>query len=170
MNYSYYTSTEAAKITCCTRRQLQYWRERGVVVPTVNAMGKGRNVYYTEPDLVALTIMEYLLHVGLNFDICHQVLDLLRQSEGWLFEGALTLLYPKTEKRFMLLVGISKEGVLLEEFDIHKALKFLENGFPVIPFWCDRIHQGLLDGIKGGENRKKWYEYGIDVQDLLKSK
>ncbi len=32
-----------------------------MVVPTVNPSGKGWNVYYSDSDLVALTVMEYVL-------------------------------------------------------------------------------------------------------------
>jgi DNA-binding transcriptional MerR regulator len=70
---NFYSSTEASQITGCSRRQLQYWREKSVVVPTVNPSGKGRNVYYSDSDLVALTVMEYLLSIGLSFEVCQHV-------------------------------------------------------------------------------------------------
>ena len=34
------------------------WAGKSVVVPTVNPSGKARNVYYSDSDLVALTVME----------------------------------------------------------------------------------------------------------------
>jgi len=37
MEGKFSTSTEAAQMTNCSRRQLQYWRENGVIVPMVNA-------------------------------------------------------------------------------------------------------------------------------------
>ncbi|MEH2041859.1 MerR family transcriptional regulator [Nostoc sp.] len=60
MEEKFYTSTEAAEITNCSRRQLQYWRDKGVVVPTVNTTGKGRNVYYSITDSDALFIVCWL--------------------------------------------------------------------------------------------------------------
>lgn len=80
MEERFYTSTEAAEITGCTRRQLQYWRDKGVVVPTVNTSGKGRNVYYSPSDLLALKVMEYLLSIGLSFEVCKTALNSLRAS------------------------------------------------------------------------------------------
>ncbi|HEY9820344.1 MAG TPA: MerR family transcriptional regulator [Candidatus Sericytochromatia bacterium] len=56
-----YSRTKASQITGCSRRQFQYCREKSVVVPTVNPSGKGWNVYYSDSDLVALTVMEYVL-------------------------------------------------------------------------------------------------------------
>lgn len=77
MGEPFYTSTEASQITDCSRRQLQYWRRQGVVVPTVNPGGKGRNVYYSESDLLVLTVMKYFLSRGLNFDISLTILNIL---------------------------------------------------------------------------------------------
>lgn len=86
MEEKFYTSTEAAEITNCSRRQLQYWRDKGVVVPTVNTTGKGRNVYYSITDLLTLTVMHYLLSVGLSFEVCREALAMLQDKEPWLFE------------------------------------------------------------------------------------
>ena len=57
----FFTSKQTSAMTGCTLRQLQYWREQKVIVPTVDATGKGRSVFYTEVDLVALMIMKKLL-------------------------------------------------------------------------------------------------------------
>ena len=48
----FFTSKNAALITGCTLRQLQYWREKGVIVPVVSATGTGRSVYYSRSELV----------------------------------------------------------------------------------------------------------------------
>ena len=107
MEGKFYTSTEAAEITHCSRRQLQYWREKGVIVPTVNASGKGRNVYYSKADLLALSVMEHLLSIGLNFEMCHVALETLRKREPWLYKM----------KRLMFLPSKSPEQPLqLAEF------------------------------------------------------
>ena len=35
MQEKFFTSKEAAQITGCTLRQIQYWREKGIVVPVI---------------------------------------------------------------------------------------------------------------------------------------
>lgn len=146
MEGKFYTSTEAAEITHCSRRQLQYWREKGVIVPTVNSTGKGRNVYYSKADLLALTVMEQLLSIGLNFEVCHVALETLREREPWLFYESVP---EEKMKRLMLLPTPSPEQPLqLVEFDKQVALKALCQGQTVIPFWGDRIHELLHQNLK----------------------
>ena len=150
MDERFYTSTEASQITGCTRRQLQYWREKRVVVPTVNPSGKGRNVYYSESDLLALTVMEYLLSIGLSFEIVVEVLGILRNRESWLFNKSLSA----TElKRFMLLLDSQEEHLKLVDFDINLASDKLKEGFAVIPFWLDRIYEKLQDSLQDFNQR-----------------
>ncbi|MFE1748016.1 MerR family transcriptional regulator [Coleofasciculus sp. H7-2] len=139
---NFYTSTEAAQITGCSRRQLQYWREKGVVVPTVNPSGKGRNVYYSQTDLLALTVMEYLLSMGLSFEVCQEVLETLKASESWLFQPSVL---EGQMKRFMLLLDLKRQ--CLVSFDSGLALETINQGLPVVPFWSDRIHQRLRDNL-----------------------
>lgn len=145
MEEQFYTSTEAAKITRCTRRQLQYWREKGVVVPTVNASGKGRNVYYSEADLLTLTVMEYLLSIGLSFEFCRDALKTLKAKESWLFDDSVP--FEKT-KRLMFLLNESQEQKFnLTEFDKQTALEAFSEGQPVIPFWGDRVRERLSKNL-----------------------
>ncbi|MGI8505134.1 MAG: MerR family transcriptional regulator [Hassallia sp.] len=146
MEGKFYTSTEAAEITNCSRRQLQYWRDKGVVVPTVNTTGKGRNVYYSISDLLVLTVMHYLLSVGLSFEVSRETLVILREKEPWLFEEFV----PKEKmKRLMLLATCSLEQPLtLAEFDKEVALEALCQGQTVIPFWSDHLHQQLRNNLK----------------------
>lgn len=139
---NFYTSTEAAQITGCTRRQLQYWREKGVVVPTVNPSGKGRNVYYSPTDLLALTVMEYLLSMGLSFEVCQEMLETLKATESWLFQPSVL---EGQMKRFMLLLDLKRR--CLVSFDSGLALETINQGLPVVPFWSDRIHQRLRDNL-----------------------
>lgn len=109
MEGKFYTSTEALEITHCSHRQLQYWGEKGVIVPTVNSSGKDRNVYYSKADLLALTIMKQLLSISLNFEVGHAPLETLREQEPWLFDESVP---EKKMKRLMLLATRSpKVGV-----------------------------------------------------------
>lgn len=146
MEEKFYTSTEAAEITNCSRRQLQYWRDKGVVVPTVNTTGKGRNVYYSITDLLTLTVMHYLLSVGLSFEVCREGLAMLQDKEPWLFEEFVS---KKKMRRLMLISNASQQKYLtLAEFDKEAALEALCQGQTVIPFWSDRIHEVLHQNLK----------------------
>jgi len=48
-------------------------------------------------------------------------------------------------KRFMLLLDLKRRGLV--SFDSGWALKTINQGFPVVPFWSDRIHQRLRDNL-----------------------
>ncbi len=198
MRNPFYTSTEASQITGCSRRQLQYWRREGVVVPTVNPGGKGRNVYYSESDLIDLAIMEYLLSMNLNFDFCVSILFRLRSQPVFLFSILLLIntsigygeetspplsvnqeLYKlglimqkqyhtrdisfehwaKKGLRLMLL----PQGNLYDYHDFTRVVnfnsrlgkEFLEKGYPVIPFWLDRIYEKLQDNLEKFHERQE---------------
>ncbi len=145
MEEKFYTSTEAAEITNCTRRQLQYWREKGVVVPTVNTAGKGRNVYYSVADLLALTVMEYLLFIGLSFEVCRETLEVLKEQEPWFFEQPLK---QGQARRFMLTPGLAQQRLKLLAFDKEKAFEAICNGKAVIPFWLNDVYQRLKENLQ----------------------
>ncbi|MEH1793036.1 MULTISPECIES: MerR family transcriptional regulator [unclassified Nostoc] len=96
MQETFFTSKEAAEITGCTLRQLQYWRERGVIVPVISDTGTGRSIYYSKSNLLELAAMSYWLSVGLSFDIASTTLKKLKDQEPELFTSG-------KGKRFMLL-------------------------------------------------------------------
>ena len=140
MKGRFFTSTEAAEITRCSRRRLQYWREQKIVVPTVNTTGKGRNVYYSLKDLLALTLMEYLLSVGLSFEVCQSALNFLRAFELKLFEGTL---HDGSERWFMLCQGAGDEGLRCTEFDERKAIAAIQDGRAIIPIQIEALGKRL---------------------------
>ena len=152
MDENFYTSTEASQITGCSRRQLQYWREKSVVVPTVNPSGKGRNVYYSDSDLVALTVMEYLLSIGLSFEVCQHVLGILKAGESWMFDESVA----EDEMKRLMLVPDSQEQLReLVEFDRGLAMERIDRGSPVVPFWSDRIYKRLRQNLTSfGQQRQ----------------
>jgi DNA-binding transcriptional MerR regulator len=124
----------------------------------VNASGKGRNVYYSKADLLALSVMEHLLSIGLNFEMCHVALETLRKREPWLFEESVT---EDKMKRLMFLPSKSPEQPLqLAEFDQQGALEALCQGQTVIPLRGDseallqavRIHEQLRDNLNSFSN------------------
>jgi DNA-binding transcriptional MerR regulator len=80
MQEPFFTSKQAADISGCTLRQLQYWREKEIVVPTVGSQGTGRSIYYSPAEVVELGIMEYCLGSGLNMEIAAAALKSLKEK------------------------------------------------------------------------------------------
>ena len=111
----FFTSKQAAEITGCTLRQLQYWREKGVVVPVVEATGKGRSVYYSQSDLVTLAAMEYCLSVGLSFDVARETVKTLNEKEPEFSN-------PTSARRLMLSWDSAERSLKLVEFDLERAI------------------------------------------------
>lgn len=141
MKKTFFSSKEAAKIAGCTLRQLQYWREKGIIVPVVNATGTGRSVYYSYSELVELILMEYLLSVGLSFEMAAHALEMLKQQEPNFFNPAIT-------QRLMLLWNRKTKRIELKQLEREKAIAALDDGLPVIPVWLDLIHQHLTKDLE----------------------
>ncbi|MEL6438480.1 MAG: MerR family transcriptional regulator [Cyanobacteria bacterium J06621_8] len=141
MGEKFFTSKEAAKTVGCSLRQLQYWREKDVVVPTIQGTGTGRSIYYSQSDVVRLAIMEYLLSVGLSFSEAGRGLKELVKAD---------VLYadPKSKKRWMLCWDEKKRSLVLEKFEREKAIALLDSGQIVIPIWLEKIHQKLENNSK----------------------
>lgn len=142
MQETFFTSKQAAKITGCTLRQLQYWREKGVVVPVISGTGTGRSLYYSRSDLVELAVMEYWLSVGLSFDVARQSLKMLKEKEPEFFN-------PEKARRLMLLWNAKTRSLKLVEFDLQEAITSLKSGQPVIPLCLDAIHEELTKKLVG---------------------
>jgi DNA-binding transcriptional MerR regulator len=142
MQETFFTSKQAAKITGCTLRQLQYWRDKGVVVPVISGTGTGRSLYYSRSDLVELAVMEYWLSVGLSFDVARQSLKTLKDKEPEFFN-------PEKARRLMLAWNAKMRSLELVEFDWEDAIASLKSGHPVIPLWLDAIHEELAKRLVG---------------------
>lgn len=142
MSETFFSSKEAAEITGCSLRQLQYWRERGVVVPPISATGTGRSIYYSRSELIELAVMEYLLSVGLSFEAAVKALQALKQKAPDFSNLEMKL-------RFMLVWDSCGKDLRLEEFEREEAIASFDQGHPVIPVWLDRIHQQLARRLKG---------------------
>jgi DNA-binding transcriptional MerR regulator len=141
MSETFFSSKEAAEITGCSLRQLQYWRERGVVVPPISATGTGRSIYYSRSELTELAVMEYWLSVGLSFEVAAKTLQALKQK-------APDFSDPVVQKRFMLVWDKQKKDFRLEEFKREDAIASIDKGQPVIPVWLDEINQQLALRLK----------------------
>ncbi len=142
MQETFFTSKQAAKITGCTLRQLQYWREKGVVVPVISGTGTGRSLYYSRSDLVELAVMEYWLSVGLSFEMARQCLKTVKDKEPEFFN-------PEKARRWMLAWNAKMRSLKLVEFDLEEAIASLKSGQPVIPLWLDAIHEELAKTLVG---------------------
>ena len=125
-------------MTGCTLRQLQYWREKEVIVPTISATGTGRSIYYSKKNLVELAGMVYLLSVGLSFDIASNTLAELQTEEPELFISG-------KGKRWMLVWD--GEKLELVEYNRKVASTSMDEGKAVIPVWFDVIYQQLVKKI-----------------------
>lgn len=136
MESDFFTTKEAAKITGCTLRQLQYWREKRVIVPTVDATGKGRSVFYTRDDLVALMVMEHLLSAGLDYTQARAGLEALREKEP-------NFCKPSVNTRYVLLNHTENHRTILKEFYVETIQEALKKGEAVTPLWLDQIHGKL---------------------------
>jgi len=136
MQETFFTSKEAAQITGCTLRQIQYWREKGIVVPVISDTGTGRSIYYSRSNLVELAAMVYWLSTGISFDIACETLKQLKEQEPELFISG-------KGKRFMLLLSGQDDSLSLVEFDRERAITSLDEGKPVIPVWLDVIYRLL---------------------------
>lgn len=136
MGEKFFTSKQAAKSVGCSLRQLQYWREKEVVVPTIGGTGTGRSIYYSQSDVVQLAIMEYLLSVGLSFSEASRGLKEVVEAD---FKYADR----KNENCWMLCWNEKKRSLVLEEFDREKAIALLDKGQAVIPIWLELIHHRL---------------------------
>lgn len=134
MSETFFTSKQASEITGCSLRQLQYWREKGVVVPSISATGTGRSIYYSRSELVKLAAMEYCLSVGLSFEAAARTVK-------WLEEKQPEFTNPSSQERFMLWWDSKERSLNMVEFDMEKAITSLKSGQPVIPVWLDTIHQ-----------------------------
>lgn len=141
MEKIFFTSKEAAQITGCTLRQLQYWREKEVVLPVVDATGTGRSVYYSQTDLVELVAIKYWLSIGLSFDLARETLKTLKDQEP-------NFSNPSQARRFMLWRDSAERSLELVDFDLERAIASLREGQPTIPVWLDAFHQRLGTRLK----------------------
>ena len=138
MQEPFFTSKQAAEISGCTLRQLQYWREKEIVVPTVGSQGTGRSIYYSPAEVVELGIMEYCLGSGLNMEIAATALRSLKEQSPDLL---LTVSQP------WLLSWDGKKKVLdLVDFDEIQAVEWLKAGRVMILLRFEKV--AFLQSVK----------------------
>ena len=74
----FFNSLEAMKLTGITARQLQWWDERGIVVP----QRQGRNRLYSEEDLAELAVISELRRKGFPLQRVRKVMRYLQREFG----------------------------------------------------------------------------------------
>ncbi len=74
----YFNSAEAMRLTGITARQLQWWDERGIVVPR----RLGRNRFYTEEDLAELAVISELRRKGFSLQRVRKAMRYLQREFG----------------------------------------------------------------------------------------
>ena len=134
----FFTSKQTSAMTGCTLRQLQYWREQKVIVPTVDATGKGRSVFYTEVDLVALMIMKKFLSSGLDYTQACLGLDAIKKQQPDFTD-------PNIRNRYFFSYSNTGNSIALKEFNVTEIETVLKLGQPIIPVWLDAIHKELAE-------------------------
>ena len=131
MQEPFFTSKQASDISGCTLRQLQYWREKEIVVPTVGSQGTGRSIYYSPAEVVELGIMEYCLGSGLNMEIAAAALQSLKKKSSDLLQ---------TVSQSWLLSWDGQKKVLeLVDFDETQAIEWLKAGRVSIVMRFDEV-------------------------------
>jgi len=132
----FFGSKDISKITGCSLRQLQYWRDKEVVVPFIGASGTGKTIYYSSVELVEVSVMVYLLSVGLNLEMVQKILNDLRAKEPDFTDSGC-------KKRFMVVAGDGTVDLL--PYEQEGAIALLERGRGIIPLWIQTIHQNIQE-------------------------
>ncbi len=102
----------------------------------VDATGKGRSVFYTRDDLVALMVMEHLLSAGLDYTQARAGLEALREKEP-------NFCKPSVNTRYVLFKHQKNDHIILKDFYVEDIQAALKRGEAVIPLWLDQIHGKL---------------------------
>jgi DNA-binding transcriptional MerR regulator len=150
MQNLFFTSKDASIITGCTLRQLQYWRENDIVVPSISSTGTGRSVYYSPNDVAELDVIGYCLRSGLTFEIAVAALKVLKEQSP-------DLLHTISQKTWLLSWDESSEVMEIAAFDEHKAMEWLGSRRVVIPLWTRTLSM-LFDGMAAEAAKRKFLD------------
>lgn len=134
----FFSSKDISRITGCSLRQLQYWRDKEVVVPFIGASGTGKTIYYSSVELVEVSVMVYLLSVGLNLEMVQKILNDLRAKEPGFTDSGY-------KKRFMVVAGDGTVDLL--PYEREGAIALFEEGRAIVPLCIDQIHQRLMEKV-----------------------
>jgi hypothetical protein len=100
-----------------------------------------------------------LLSIGLSFEVCQHVLGILKARESWMFDESVA----KEEMKRLMLVPDSREQLReLVGFDRGWAMETIDQGSPVVPFWCDHIYKRLQQNLTSFGQRRSFDEDSSD--------
>ncbi len=89
---THYSASTAIRVTGVTQRNLEYWDQAGIVVPSVPAAGTGRPRRYSFQDLVRLSVVRRLRKAGLSLQHIQKGIAKLRaKGEGDPLSGTVLL-------------------------------------------------------------------------------
>ncbi|MDO8630970.1 MAG: MerR family transcriptional regulator [Phycisphaerales bacterium] len=78
-----FTAAAARRIVGVSQRKLDYWDERGLVIPSIRkADGKGSERWYSFKDLVKLSVVKRLRDAGLSLGKIDAAIKILRKRRG----------------------------------------------------------------------------------------
>jgi len=78
-----FTAAAARRIVGVSQRKLDYWDERGLVIPSIRkADGKGSDRRYSFRDLVKLSVVKRLRDAGLSLGKIDAAIKILRRRRG----------------------------------------------------------------------------------------
>jgi len=79
-----FTSHQASRLTGCTRRQLRYWDQVGLIKPSVQGTGGRPGVprLYSFRDLIALKVIRSLLDGGMSLQRVRRAYRFLHERAG----------------------------------------------------------------------------------------
>jgi DNA-binding transcriptional MerR regulator len=108
-----FTSHQACRLTGCTPRQLRYWDQIGLVMPSVQRTGGRPGVprLYSFRDLVALKVVKSLLDGGMSLQRVRRAYEYLRRKAG--LEGHLSEVKLVTDGKSIFKVA-RREGEILD--------------------------------------------------------
>jgi DNA-binding transcriptional MerR regulator len=147
----FYTTDKAKKLTGSTLRQLQYWREKKIVVPAIDEAGRGRTVYYSYENLVELMVLRYLLGLDLTFKRARKTLEAMRgQGAGSLAEAGAS--------RFLLTMLAGASSLSVEKWTEGNEAAGMAGKRLVVFINLEEIEKTL---------RSKMDECGIEAPEVI---
>ncbi len=148
MEELFFTSQEAADVIGCSLRQVQHWRNKGLVMPRVDATGTGHSVYYDRKNLTQLAVVHHLLERKYSFQAAKRLLKELKGQDPQHDS-------PENETRYLGKWSSEKKEYELIKFD--KAIIGGEFEAGLASMFClslDLLNQQIETGIKKVKDNK----------------
>ena len=120
-NTIFYTTGEVARLTGVSVRTVQYYDDRGILIPS--ELSEGGRRLYTEDDLKRMHIICFLRDAGLPINSIsalfaeknpESIISVLLEEQEALLRSELS----ECEKKLMLIEGIKREAKEIEKFSV----------------------------------------------------